>query len=173
MPDILLPLNLFGAGMEWHYLKKTPEYQKAICNDYKMTGDSEEVIVHNPNSIHTMWGHIKYEALQEFYAKSLFSIDLSTRGYTNYTHFEPLCYRTLSFIERNVLNDADNIIPEDCCVVYDMDTLSDKINSLRGKVQGFKIDQKIQRIRDNGQKFVKNMDCVKIAKKIVNTLENL
>lgn len=177
LPDIRIPIYLFGAGMEWHYLKKSEAYLQGIGKDWKMTPEGadreDDVIWHNPESKHVMWGHVKYEELQQFYADAFFSIDLSTKGYTNYTHFEPLCYRTLSLIETSVLNDPDNIIPGDCCVSYDMNDLSNVINGLITKVKGFAIDRRIVRLQDNGQKFAKQMDCVQVAKRIADKLNGL
>lgn len=177
LPKIKMPLRIFGAGMEWHFLKKTPEYLNGIREDWKMTDpdiiEDEDIVVHNHNSIHNVMGQLTYEDLQSQYAKAVLSIDLSTRGYTNYTHFEPLAYRTLSLLEMGVANDPDNIIPDDCCVTYEMYQLPDIINMIHRNVQGFKIHPSIARTRENGQKFIRQFDCVKVAARLIESIENL
>jgi hypothetical protein len=43
LPKIKTPIYLFGAGMEWHYLRKTPEYLNGIGYDYKMSSINPEL----------------------------------------------------------------------------------------------------------------------------------
>jgi hypothetical protein len=197
LPQIKVPIYLFGAGMEWHYLKKTPEYLAGIGEDWKMSGkdwtepnwgvnkDGEPrlkfekligLIKHNPDSPHKMIGSVVYEELQKAYARALFSIDLSTRGYTNYTHFEPLAYRTFSFIERRVLQDSDCMIPDDCCLCYDMDRLPEMLNELTSQLDSKYMTTNKRTLENtlrNGQNFVQRMDCLQVAKRLVDNINKL
>jgi hypothetical protein len=191
LPEIKVPIYLFGAGMEWHYLKKTPEYLAGIGEDWKMSGkDWTEpnwlpdgglnfakitgLIKHNEESPHKMIGNIRYEELQKVFARALFSIDLSTRGYTNYTHFEPLAYRTFSWIERRVLEDPDNTIPDNCCLCYDMDQLPRLLTTMENYDKLSSINRKImENTLRNGQNFVQRMDCMMVAKRIVDAINKL
>lgn len=188
MPKISTPILLFGAGMEWHYLKKTQEYKEAIGVDLKMNGcelagvdqndiweflGNPKIIVHNGKSPHPMVGTVKYPLLQEFYSKALFSLDLSSRGYTNYTHFEPLAYRTVSMMHNQVIVDDDNIIPSDCCIGYDWETLVERIEMLNKSQQGFYSHPALNRIRNNGQKFIRQAECKFVAQRIIDNLQKL
>jgi hypothetical protein len=149
------------------FLKNTPEYLTGIKFDAK------RVMTCNPKSLHDVMGTVAYPLLQKYYSQALISIDLSTRGYTNYTHFEPLAYRTLSLIERGVVEDPDNIIPDDCRVMYDMADLETIINHINVRVQGFKVDPAITRIMNNGQKFIRQFDCKLVAQRILDNLKKL
>ena len=61
---------------------------------------------------------------------SRMAIDLSTRGYTNMSHWEPLWYGTPNFIERRVSLDDFCQLPLEYCEIYDLDdSLPDRINS--------------------------------------------
>lgn len=164
LANIKVPMRLFGNGIEWYYIRKTKEYQEAI------NFDTRQKKILNPEAIHNFLAHVNYAELQNHYAGALFSIDLSTRGYTNYTHFEPLAYRTISMIERNVFQDEDNIIPEDCCMIYDIETVEDKLNWFASN----RFNQTaIDKILDNGQKFIQRFDCTKIAQNIINHINDL
>lgn len=206
LPKIKLPIYLYGAGMEWHYLKKSPEYLAGIGLDLKMTDpkkmESEEAkkgiaglfidellgkqiksfdfiealknvaVIHNPKSPHIMFGNVTYAELQKTYSKAILSIDLSTRGYTNYTHFEPLAYRTISMMELKVLNDPANIIPDDCCMGYDMDSLEWVINKAFVDTPP-ETEKLLNKLRDNGQKFIQRFDCIEVARRIIVNLQKL
>lgn len=196
LPSIKTPIYLFGAGMEWHYLQKTPEYLEGIGEDWKTSKkdwleprwSSDEqgnkrlrfelldgLIKHNKDSPHKMIGNVTYENLQKVYARATFSIDLSTRGYTNYTHFEPLAYRTFSCIERRVLDDPDNTIPPDCCLCYDLAQLDRQISIFEEWPEfGHPANRKLMdNTLRNGQNFVQRMDCMQVAKRIVNAINKL
>lgn len=163
LPDIKVPFILFGSGIEYYYIKKEEYYNKAINYDLYMDQ------TYNAESIHNNYGFVPYKELMAFYAKSFLCIDLSTRGYTNYTHFEPLCFNSLSLIEKQVAADPDNIIPEDCFISYDLANVTEDINALKGKLN----DPKIKQIRKNGLEFVKQMDCSLVAKNLMNKVKQL
>ena len=119
--DVDVPVSLYGSGQEYYTLKASGVFQNAI--DYDHTTQE----VHNVDSAHQFFGFVPYSQVMRAMAKAVASVDLSTKGYTNMTHWEPLMFNTLSMIERRVVEHPDNQIPEDCCIVYDLDNVGSAI----------------------------------------------
>jgi hypothetical protein len=72
-------------------------------------------------------------------------------------------------IERNVFEDPDNVIPEDCCVQFELENVAEYINWFKGEKDSLELKQ----IQDNGQKFARKMDTTKVALRLINALKNL
>lgn len=125
LPKVQIPIKFYSNGIEYCNLRANGTLGLYINKDYSK-GE-----VYDNGSIHNFYGFILHEKLVQQYAKSLFSIDLSTRGYVNYTHCEPLLFKSISFMERRVFNDKDNTIPEDLIQVYDLPDLPDVINEYK------------------------------------------
>lgn len=161
LPDIKTEIRFFNSGMEFFYLRKDGKLQEVIAKDHCRNE------IWNKRSIHNYYGFMSYEELCKYYAKSRFSIDASVRGYTNYTHFEPMAFKSLSFVERRVFNDPHSVIPEDCCWVYDINDLNEAILRIKkDKVQAVKVAL-------NARKFIQKFDQVEIAKDLVKRIEKL
>jgi len=124
LPEIKEPIDLYGNGQEYYTLKKTGVFQKVIRYDAG-TGDT-----HNKSSLHNFRGFEPYESVLKSMGSKKYSIDLSTKGYTNMTHWEPLTMRTISMVERRVFDHPDNMIPHDCCQHYDLDNAAEAIARL-------------------------------------------
>jgi hypothetical protein len=125
LPQVQIPIKFYSNGIEYCNLRANGILGQYINKDYSK-GE-----VYDNESIHNFYGFILHEKLVEQYAKSLFSIDLSTRGYVNYTHCEPLLFKSISFMERRVFEDKDNTIPEEFLQIYDLLYLPDVINEYK------------------------------------------
>lgn len=163
LDNIQVPLKMFGIGQEYYELKLKNKLQPHINNDF-YTNE-----VYNKEAIHDYHGFIEHTKLLKHYSKALFGIDLSTRGYTNYTHFEPLFYKAITMVERTVFEDPYNEIPEDCCYVYDLPEVDEYINVLGEGINEAYFQEKIK----NGYKFAQKMDCTVIAKRLIDKINKL
>lgn len=123
LPRVKTPIHFYGAGIIYHYLKKDGSFDGCLGLD-RTDGERHSGLPHEYN------GFVPYEEVQEEMSRATFSIDLSTRGYTNMTHWEPLLHGTISMMERRVFEDPHNQIPYDCVCVYDFDTLPEQIADL-------------------------------------------
>ena len=105
----------------------------------------------------------------KYYAHSIFGIDASIRGYTNYTHFEPMFFGSISLVEKRILNDPDSVIPEDCCLPYDLENPVETIN----RFVNFNKDKELLKIQENAFKFAQNFDSKKVAKRLIKNLSEI
>ena len=154
------PIDLYGGGQQYHELMKSEDLQKFIG------GNSVEDENYGNEKLHRYVGFIAREVLVEEYKKVLFSIDGSTKGYNNYTHFEPMLYGCISMVHEDVLVGEHNTIPADCCVAFNWDNLAEQIEYVRAN------PDEMKKIRKRALKFIKdNFACEEIAKKMILGLE--
>jgi len=156
-----VPIDLFAGGQEYHNMLKDETLKSFV--QWNMVED--EKYENEEKVMHTCHGFIAREELIKIYKTELFSIDGSTRGYNNYTHFEPMAYGCISFVHEDVLAGEHNTIPEDCCVSYNWENLKEKI------AWTCKNKKEVQKIRANAYKFIKNFKCEVVAEKILDKLE--
>jgi hypothetical protein len=161
LPQVNVPMKIFNLGMEFWKLRKEGMVQQYINKNFYHKEDW------NPQSIHNYYGFYSYDALCNEYAKALFSIDTSQRGYMNYTHFEGLAFDCIPFIEKKSFADQDMMLPEDCSVIFDLPTAYQSINDFVADNQARK--QKVLA----GRKFVQNFACEAVAGRLVQKLKNL
>ena len=155
---IRCPVELYGNGQEYYTLRNNGVLPRAVRLDKTQNKN------YNKRSKHTFHGFVPYDELLTALGSSLASIDLSTKGYTNMTHWEPLTTGTVSLIERRVVNHPDNQIPPDCCVAYDLDSAAEDINRL--------ITDKIliERVVQAADKFIPVCGCARVARRILTWL---
>ncbi len=160
LADVKPRIHFFGAGIEYHYAVRDGDFQKYGVLDATKASINEETTYR-----HVYWGFVPYAEVLNRMSTASFSIDLSTRGYTNMTHWEPLLYGTVSMMSQEVFDDEFNEIPRECTWVYEFDKLPQEIEMLMG-LKGMRKD-----IAKNGYDFVKDTcDCEKVAERI---LENM
>ncbi len=159
MPQIKYPIMVFGSGMEYHNLAKTPEFAEAFNIDY--TTDKE----YNPDSPHEYHGYVDYVYVMVEMARSTFSIDLSTKGYTNMTHWEPMACETLNLIHEDVLANEYCEIPDDCCMTFNFGNVADVINETMENPDW--IDKRVT----NASKFITKCDNVQVVSRIMSWLK--
>jgi hypothetical protein len=156
LPRVLPPVSLYGAGQEYYTLKKSGVFQTVVGTDH-VTGE-----VYDPSGRHHYHGFVPYERVLGAMSRSVASLDLSTKGYTNMTHWEPLAVGTLSLIERRVAEHPDNQIPADCCVPYDLDSVADDVNRVVSSPR-----MPVVRAADS---FIKDSDCVAVTRRMLRWL---
>lgn len=157
LPRVEVPMRLYGNGQEYYTLR--PTFDECIRVDHT-TG-----AIHNRKSRHSFYGFVRYDEILKAMAECLFSIDLSIKGHTNMTHWEPLTVDTLSLIERRVVEHPDNEIPEDCCVAFDLERAYETINGLKKTV----IENR--KIVERARKFVAKAECTRVVRRILNWLK--
>ncbi len=169
LSDVEVQIDFYGNGIAWHYLNKKKDYLNNIAEDYEMTKEGQPLIVHNKKAINRMMGYVPYETLKVAYSRNLFSIDLSTRGYNNYTHTEPLAFGCISLVEQRVAEDPDTYIPQDCFLPYDLDAADQYINEYFS-VNNSKL---IKKTREKGLLFIQNSNCDLVAQRLIQKIELL
>jgi hypothetical protein len=138
LKHINVPMHMYGGGMEYHNLRKTDEWQANVVDLVKGDG----------NGLHRYLGFIPYADAMDALSRALFSIDLSYRGYTNMSHWEPMWYGTPNFVESRIFEDEFCEVPRDLCEPFDLDeSLPDQINSFQFDLTKVELAQKF--VRDN------------------------
>ncbi len=151
--DIKTGVDLYGNGQEYYTLRKSGLLQQAVRLD-KTTGER-----HNQKSSNIFHGFVPYSDILERMSSSTAALDLSTKGYTNMTHWEPLSVDAVSLIEQRVAEHPDNQIPPDCCSIYRMESLVGDINQLLSS------SRDRDKIIIRGRKFIKKADCVDVVRR--------
>lgn len=160
LPQIETPIRFFGAGIEYHYAVREGEFDKYIGTDVK------EHIVYNEDNPHRYIGFVPYQEVLTAMELATFSIDLSTRGYTNMTHWEPLMYGTANMMAREVFDDEFNEVPRDCLWIYDFDELPKHIIEVMNSNTMRRVTAR------RGFEFVSDVcDCEKVAARILHRME--
>ncbi|PHR92004.1 MAG: hypothetical protein COA69_09570 [Robiginitomaculum sp.] len=120
--DVHVPMAMFGNGIEYCYIRKTDEWKANVYDHVKQEG--------LPESIHRFWGFVPYEDVMLSLRNAKFSIDLSFRGYTNMSHWEPFWHGTPNFVERRVMEHPHCMLPPEYVEVFDLDeSLPERLNS--------------------------------------------
>lgn len=154
--ELMIPLHSYGSGQTYH--KLLPEMKKVYREDHHQ----DEVQIYNKQSRHIHFGHTEYRKLLLEMSRSWFSLDLSIQGMTNMTHWEPMTVGTLSVMERRVLEDEFCEIPEDCCQVFDLDTILEDLNRI-----GKQPTSSIIKVQQRASQFVGRCDCAVVAGKLL------
>lgn len=84
--------DFYNGGIEYWYLRKEEPFQKYVGD----IGDPEEQIIQYR-------GPVPHEEIVTAMQRALFCVDYSKRGYTNYTHWEPLLFGAYSFTHEDVI----------------------------------------------------------------------
>ena len=164
MPDIRIPMRVFGAGMEYHNLAKQQVFNDAFCCDFTREDLPDGVLSNNVP--HEYYGYVDYEQLMMNMGEALFSIDLSTKGYTNMTHWEPMACYTLNLVHEDTLANEYCRIPEDCCFTFNWDNVVDVINELHPQ------ESHVVETVDNAYTFVSDRcHCTYVVDRILKWLE--
>lgn len=109
--------TFFNSGLEWHYLKNELPFETWIGEDKRLQ----------------YRGPVPHEELLTALRKAQFSVDYSNRGYTNYTHWEPLLCGAYSFVHEDVLRNAYCELPESEMVVpFDDTNIVEQIRGILG-----------------------------------------
>lgn len=147
-------IDFYGAGIQYHYLAKDGKLEDRIGIDHHAG--------YNRGGRHPYHGFVEYDRVMEAMSQADFSIDLSSRGYTNMTHWEPFMFGTIPFMHEGVASDPYNEIPRDLCIVFnDYEELVTRINHFE-----YDPDKASQ-----GYNFIRSTsDCEDVASRI---LENL
>lgn len=158
LPQVKYPVHFYGSGMEYCNLKAKGPFKQVMRQDLS-TGE-----MFNRASRHLFHGFVPYEKVMQAMTCARVSVDLSTKGYTNMTHWEPLMLDTVSMIEQAVVDHPACEIPVDCCQPYDLGDVATAINSA--------ISSRVRTaaITANARKFIKRCDCVAVAKRTLDWL---
>lgn len=158
--QVMDPVQFYGNGQEYYTLRGTPEFTQFITDESK-----PDAVVQATKEEHAVFhGYVPYPTLLQAMAQASVSVDLSTKGYTNMTHWEPMTVRTVSMIEERVLNHPDCQIPEHCCYPFKLDTVADDINKALSSTL------KLLRIRDRAKDFIKVTDHVAVVTRTLDWL---
>lgn len=153
--DFQFPMYVYGTGMEYHKLRVSGE----VTENFGYNKIDPEFYTQGVK--HKYFGFITYQKFVERFKRSILSLDASTRGYNNFTHFEPMMFGCISCTERNVMAFPLCMIPEDCTWVYDMDNLAEMLNVL------YRSKNIRKEIAVNAWKWVQRFDCKRIAKELI------
>jgi len=161
IPEIETPISMYGSGIEYSYLNRDGAFDEFGIVNHVHPGKVSD-------SIHQYFGFVAYEEVMDAMKQAVFSIDLSTRGYTNMTHWEPLMYGTISMMERHVFEDKYNEIPGECCWVYNFNDLPEEIEGLMAYMDLPNRDHDIQK---NGFEFIQRTSrCEDVCKRILEKM---
>jgi hypothetical protein len=155
-------IHFYGGGKEYHDLLAQGRLQKFIKRDLV---EDKEYEAEQPIE-HIYHGFIPHDLLVEKFKITKFSIDGSTRGYNNYTHFEPMLYGCISVVHEDILAGADNTIPEDACVSYNWDNAKEVLHNILAKPKSMK------KIAERAFEFIMNFKSDVIAKTILEALND-
>lgn len=161
IPNLLklkLPLSSYGSGQTYH--KLLPEIMAVYREDHHQ----DVVEHHNKNSPHVHYGHRGYRRVLSAMRSVWFSLDLSTQGMTNMTHWEPMTVGTISVMSRETKNDKYCEIPNNCCLTFSLDTLVEDMNCIGALPTSY-----LQEIQSRAWEFVQKCDCTTIAKSILKS----
>lgn len=159
LKDVEIPVRLYGSGIKYCYLKSEGILDKFIRRDHQ-TGD-----ILNHNSIHDYYGFVDYEIALEAMSRCKMSIDTSYKGQINMTHWEPMLLGVISLVEERAFSDDRCLIPEDCCLTYDLPCAASAINEVSRMS-----DSDLRVINDQAWKFIQRFDSKKV---VFNILEKL
>lgn len=159
LPDVKYPVHFYGFGEEYYQLRIKGIFPLVMGMDHK------EGRRCNKKSKHQFHGFRPYEEVLQAMAEARVSIDLSTKGHTNMTHWEPMTVGTVSMAERRVVEHPHNQIPADCLWMYDLDDVGESINSAIAD------RQECSRIVERALKFVQKCDCRLVANRIIDWLQ--
>lgn len=159
LPKVEIPVKLYGCGIKYYYLRRDGELDKVIHYD------AMQDLVLNKNSIHDYFGFVDLEVALDAMSKCKMSIDLSTKGQINMTHWEPMLYGVVSLVEDRAFSDPHCLIPDDCCLTYDLQCAASAINEV-----GRMSDEELRPINKQAWKFIQRFDSKQVAASI---LENL
>lgn len=159
LPDLDFRMDFYGTGMEYHKLRAGGEIEQyfgynKIDPSFKTKGLK-----------HRYYGHVTYQEFVENYKTHIFSLDASTRGYNNFTHFEPMMFGCVSCTEKEVMDFPLCMIPEDCTWIYNLGDLAYSLNRLYVN-KGYR-----KQITKNAWKWVQRFDCRRIARELLRFFE--
>lgn len=160
LPELDYPVDIYGNGIEYCFLQKDGTIEKYIGLD-KVAG-----VKHDPKNPHVVHGYVPYDTVLQAMAQRPVSVDLSTRGYTNMSHWEPLTVGTLSVMTRQTYANEFNMIPRDCCEEFDLANAAEDLNGIMAKAArgGYK------KTIDRAWKFIQTADCRAVARRILTEI---
>lgn len=156
LPDVKIPVHTYGTGQVYYKFDLEGLIKKGFKED-KYRGNKYKTKV--PHIHH---GYVDYKHVIESMRKGWFSLDLSTRGMTNMTHWEPLTQGSISLITNETMNSGTCEIPKDCCIPFELSDVNNFLNSLLDVSS-----KKLSSIARRGNEFVRCCDHVQVAKRIL------
>jgi len=160
LPEIEIPIRFYGAGMDYNYIVKDGDFDEYMGTDHK------NEIVYNEHIIHSYYGFVPYQEVLDALQWATFSIDLSTRGYVNMTHMEPLMYGAASLMSQEVFNDPYCGLPAEALWIYNFEDLPKVIEEV-----GLSPAVCKQKARNGREWMMSNCDCTTIAANILKGME--
>jgi hypothetical protein len=161
LSQIHLPLKFYGSGSEYYTIRAEGGFEGQLGIDYFDDG-----YVYNSESPHNFYGYQEYHEVLGVMSQCRYSIDLSYAGMTNMTHWEPMTVGTVSVMEERTANDPTNVIPEDCFIAYPLSDFVGAMNELYTLP-----DSELEPIRQAGWKFVQDAAKEKVAKRIMEFVD--
>lgn len=116
LPDLRMPVALYSNGIEYYYMRATPEWDRAVGYD-EFEGKS-----YHGRKDHVFHGYVPLEAIPEALAAAWAMVDLQgyrskykayTEGSYNNTTVEALWYGATPILHANA---AKGPLPKECCV---------------------------------------------------------
>jgi len=159
LKDFQFPMYFYGTGMEYHKLRVSGE----VAENFGYNRIDPEH--YTPGLKHKYFGFITYQEFVNRFKRSILSLDASTRGYNNFTHFEPMMFGCVSCTEKTVMDKRLCMIPEDCTWIYNLDDLALSLDMLYTSNSYRKV------IAKNAWKWVQRFECVRIAKELIRFFE--
>jgi glycosyltransferase involved in cell wall biosynthesis len=157
-----IPMVFYAGGQEYHNL-----LANGIIAQFFKRNEVEKAEYENEQPVeHIYKGFVSRDDLKKTYAEALFSIDGSTRGYNNYTHWEPMLYGCISLVHEDVFSKPGNAIPNECCVQYNWNNLKEQIKWIMEN------GKEVRTIRRKAYDFIREkFNCKDIAHSILYELE--
>lgn len=112
LEKIITGFDLYGGGIEYHYAQSYGEME--FIRDTTANYGPED-------ARHVYHGFVPNNECMEALSRAHLAMDLSYRGYTNMSHWEPLWHGTPSFVEERVLDDQFCMLPRELCESYRLD----------------------------------------------------
>ncbi len=158
LDKLIVPLHSYGSGQTYHIL--LDQIRKVFREDHH----NDVPLKYNPKSHHIHYGHTEYRCVLRAMQKAWFSLDLSTQGMTNMTHWEPMSVGTVSVIENRVVSDPFCEIPRDCCLQFDLDNVIEDLN----KIALLTLPE-LEKVRLLAWKFAQRCKCLVVSRKILES----
>jgi hypothetical protein len=112
LASMCVQMDLYNSGIEYYYGRKTDAY-KDFVTDFRK-GAHGKARVAEKAFYHDV---VPHATIRHQLRRVLGGVDFSSRGYVNYTHWEPLAHGAASFTHEDVLAHPTCVLPRDALVI--------------------------------------------------------
>jgi hypothetical protein len=158
-------LDIYGSGMEYHNLHAEGSLSK-FAED---RASALSIRRANAQTSHRLMGYVPYDQSIAAMRRSRACIDLSSRGYINMSHLEPMGLGTPSVMAEEAFLDPHASLPRECVRTFsDIDELIELLNQLTHDTTTTVMDEIVR----NAHEFARaNLDRLPVTRRLIETLD--